>query len=97
MEDQKDNIFMNTQMAAIRKASDVHMECIEQMKNLMKYSLMWNKLSVTLAESNLNAMINTVARWSDAGLFYQKNFWNAFGSHEQRKIDRMVMEILKHT
>ena len=97
MEGCGENMYMHAQMATMRKLSDIQREYSEQVRNMWKYGLMWNKLGVTLAESHLNALMQGIARWSDAGMFYQKNVLDAFQPHEQRKIDSMVMEILKRT
>ena len=93
----EDNLYLSHSAAALRKVASMQEEYMASMKTMFQYSLMWNKLGLTMAENGLNALVAGMGRWSDAGMMYQRNIVEAFGPHEKRKIDRMVQEIMKRT
>jgi len=93
----EDDLLAHHSAVAVRKMTSMQEEYMATMKNMVKYGLIWNKLGITMAENYLNAFLTGTARWSDAGMYYQRNLYEAFQPHETRKIDRMVHEILKGT
>lgn len=97
MEETSENLVLRHQNAAMRKMSDIHYESMEQTRNIIKYGLLWNKLGLTMAEHSLNYLIKGWSRWSDACMVCQKTVLSTLAPHENRKIDRMVNEIIRST